>query len=64
VPNDYQIVARCIDMGKPIASLDRNSPVRAAIRQLAKKAISGHSQSPGADTADQRKGFLSRLLAK
>jgi pilus assembly protein CpaE len=64
VPNDYQIVARCIDMGKPIASLDRNSPVRAAIRQIAKKVISGHAPPPTAESTDQRKGFLSRLLAK
>jgi pilus assembly protein CpaE len=64
VPNDYQFVARSIDIGKPIAALDRNSPVRAAIRQIAKKVLSGHAQAPSAGSADQRRGFLSRLLAK
>lgn len=64
IPNDYQFVARCIDMGKPIASLDQNSPVRAAIRQLAKKVISGHAQAESETGSDQRRGFLSRLLAK
>lgn len=61
VPNDYQFVARSIDIGRPIAALDRNSPVRSAIRQLARKIV---NNSSGPEQAGDRKGFLSRLLAK
>lgn len=61
VPNDFQFVSRSIDMGRPAAALDRNNAVRAAIRQLAKRVISG----PAAKTVDDApRGFLSRLLAK
>lgn len=60
VPNDYQFVARSIDIGRPIAALDRGSPVRAAIRQIAKRVIN----SSGTDGDTARRGFLSRLLAK
>ena len=63
VPNDYHFVARSIDIGRPIAALDPNSPVRTAIRQMARKIVSGTSQSPTA-TEQERKGFLSRLLSK
>ncbi len=62
IPNDYQFVARSIDFGQPIASLDKNNPVRAAIRAMAQTILSGRS----ADTTkkDARRGFLSRLLTK
>lgn len=60
IPNDYQFVARSIDIGRPIAALDRSSPVRAAIRQMAKRIVN----SSGADNDTARRGFLSRLLAK
>ncbi len=63
VPNDYQFVARSIDFGTPIASLDRNNPVRAAIRKVARKIISG-SSAPPVDQKEERKGLFSRLLAK
>lgn len=62
VPNDYQYVARSIDFGRPIATLDRNSPVRAAIRSVARKIIST-SDGEGAQQR-HRRGFLSRLLTK
>ncbi len=62
IPNDYQFVARSIDFGRPIAALDRNSPVREAIRAIARKITSGPA-SPG-DPKSDRRGFLSRLLAK
>jgi len=61
VPNDYQFVARSIDIGRPIAALDRGSPVRTAIRQIARKIINTNA---GAETDGERRGFLSRLLAK
>lgn len=61
IPNDYEFVARSIDFGRPIASLDKNNPVRAAIRSMAQAILSGRS----ADTAKKnRRGFLSRLLTK
>lgn len=60
VPNDYQFVAKSIDLGRPIAALDHNNPVRAAIRKLAKRIVSkraGEVAEP-----EDRRGFLSRLL--
>ncbi len=62
IPNDYQFVARSIDFGRPIAALDRNSPVRAAIRKMARKIVTG----PVVKTAEKeaRKGLFSRLLSK
>jgi pilus assembly protein CpaE len=62
VPNDYQFVARSIDFGRPIAALDRNSAVRAAIRDIAKLLIAEDGK-PGAKKS-RRKGFFSRLLTK
>ena len=62
VPNDYQYVARSIDFGRPIATLDRNSPVRAAIRAVARKILSS-SDGEGTQQRDRR-GFLSRLLTR
>jgi len=63
VPNDYEFVARSIDYGRPIAALDRNSPVRAAIRKVARKIVSEAAHKEVADP-QLRKGFLSRLLSK
>ena len=62
IPNDYQFVARSIDFGRPIAALDRNSPVRAAIRKMARQ-ITASSGSEKREKGEHR-GFLSRLLAK
>jgi len=63
VPNDYQFVARSIDLGRPIAALDQNNPVRAAIRKMARKVTGGHG--PKTVPPDEaRKSFLSRLLSK
>ena len=62
IPNDYQFVARSIDFGRPIAALDRNSPVRAAIRKMARKIV----VEPAHKTPqkEERKGLFSRLLSK
>jgi pilus assembly protein CpaE len=62
IPNDYQFVARSIDFGRPIAALDRNSPVRAAIRKMARKIVAGPAVKPPEKEA--RKGLFSRLLSK
>lgn len=62
IPNDYQFVARSIDFGRPIASLDRSNPVRAAIGKMAREIISGATSQ--AAQQDERRGFLSRLLTK
>ena len=65
IPNDYQFVARSIDFGRPIASLDRNSPVRAAIRQMAERLLSDASESsPDSKARSRPRGFLGRLLTK
>lgn len=62
IPNDYQFVARSIDLGRPIAALDRDSPVRTAIRKMARDITSEpDSETP---TKDVRRGFLSRFLVK
>lgn len=62
VPNDYQFVARSIDFGRPIASLDHNSPVRVAIRKLAER-VTTNSELEQIHEAGSR-GFLGRLLSK
>jgi len=62
IPNDYQFVARSIDIGRPIAALDRNSPVRAAIRSMARKIVVEHVAKPL--PKEERKGLFSRLLSK
>lgn len=66
VPNDFQFVARSIDVGKPIASLDQNNAVRAAIRKIAKKVLSEHGTSSAAKDKprDARKGLIGRLLSR
>lgn len=62
IPNDYQFVARSIDFGRPIAALDRNSPVRAAIRKMARKiVVEPVHKTP---EKEERKGLFSRLLSK
>lgn len=61
VPNDYQFVARSIDFGRPIAALDRNSPVRAAIRKMARKIVVDHAAT--APEKEERRGLFSRLLS-
>jgi Flp pilus assembly CpaE family ATPase len=62
IPNDYQFVARSIDLGKPVAALDHSSPVRTAIRRMARKATSGdYKETP---EKDERRGLFARLLAR
>jgi len=63
VPNDFEFVARSIDVGKPIAALDRNSPVRSAIREIARKIVSHNKSSEKAET-EPAQGFLGRLFSK
>lgn len=62
IPNDYQFVARSIDFGRPIAALDRNSPVRTAIREMASKIVSPAPE--GEKASGGRRSFLSRILSK
>lgn len=70
VPNDFQFVARSIDVGKPIASLDQNNAVRAAIRKLAKKILADQgtgthaAAAPANKPRDSRKGLIGRLLSR
>ncbi len=61
IPNDYQFVARSIDFGRPIAALDRNNPVRAAIREMAAKLTAPTSSDK---PAKERGGFIKRLLSR
>ncbi len=62
IPNDYQFVARSIDFGRPIASLDRSSPVRAAIGKMAQKITA--ERRPETTAKNERRGLFSRLRAK
>jgi len=63
VPNDFDIVARSIDVGRPIAALDRNSPVRSAIRKIARKILGIH-QGAADESPQGSPGFLGRLFSK
>jgi len=62
IPNDYQFVARSIDFGRPIASLDRDNAVRTAIRKMAHKIVSDTGSEQSAKR--KRRGFLGRFLAR
>ncbi len=62
IPNDYQFVARSIDFGRPIAALDRNNPVRVALRKIAKKVMAEGGAEPV--EANERRGFLSKFLQR
>ena len=65
VPNDYQFVAKSLDYGRPIAAIDANNPVRAAIRKIAAKILQSDAAGTTTDTsAEGKRGFLSRLLTK
>jgi len=66
IPNDFQFVARSIDVGKPISSLDENNAVRSAIRKIAKQVMSGTS-NPVASKGkpkDSRRSLFGRLLSR
>ena len=62
IPNDYQFVSRSIDLGKPVASLDRNNAVRAAIRRIAREITSEAGED--SKESSEGRGFLSRLLSR
>ncbi len=66
IPNDFQFVARSIDVGKPIASLDQNNAVRSAIRKIAKKVMTGTVQAPAAKEkeGEPKRGLFGRLLSR
>ena len=64
VPNDYQFVARSIDFGRPIASLDERNPVRTAIRKIATQILTKTSAPVAEDRVVRSKGFLERLLTR
>ncbi|MCH7871479.1 MAG: AAA family ATPase [Planctomycetes bacterium] len=61
IPNDYQFVARSIDFGQPIASLDKDNPVRTAIRRMARD-ITADPESE--DEGVKKRGLFSRLLSR
>ena len=63
VPNDYQFIARSIDVGKPIAAVESSNPVRVAIRRLACSIVHDNA-ADAAGSDDASAGFLSRLLSK
>ncbi len=66
IPNDFQFVARSIDVGKPIASLDQNNAVRSAIRKIAKKVMTSPSAAapPKGKDKEQKRGLFGRLLSR
>lgn len=64
IPNDFQFVARSIDFGRPIAALDRNSPVRAAIRKMARQIAAEKNSANQALPKEEKRGLISRLLSK
>lgn len=62
VPNDYAFVARSLDFGQPIAAVEKQNPVRSAIRNIAQRVLGDADES--ANMTRPRKGFLGRLLSK
>jgi pilus assembly protein CpaE len=68
IPNDFQFVARSIDVGKPISSLDQNNAVRAAIRKIAKKVMTATTAAGNAANKakqpEQKRGLIGRLLSR
>jgi len=64
IPNDYQFVARSIDFGRPIASLDERNPVRTAIRKIAMQILTKSSVPTTEERTARSKGFLERLLTR
>jgi len=62
VPNDFEFIARSLDFGRPIASLDLNNPVRKAIREMAAKVA--NIDGGGNDSGRSKKGLLGRFLSK
>lgn len=62
VPNDFEFVARSIDFGQPIASIERNNPVRTAIRHIAERILGEVDE--GSQKKTERRGLLGRLLSK
>lgn len=62
IPNDYQFVARSIDFGQPISSLDKDNPVRTAIRRIARDII--HEPTADAVETTENRGLLSRLFSR
>ncbi len=62
VPNDYQGVARSLDLGRPIAALDRSNAVRNAIRKIARRITTDPVDSQK-KAGSAKRGLLSRLFA-
>lgn len=66
VPNDFQFLARSIEAGKPIASLDQNNAVRAAIRKIARKIMAGMALSVAQTrkNSESKKKLTGTLLSR
>ncbi len=64
IPNDYQFVARSIDFGRPIATLDERNPVRTAIRKIATQILSKSGAQVPVEPAKEERGFFGRLLTR
>lgn len=62
VPNDYHYVARSLDFGRPFSTAERNSSVRTAIAKIARSLVGDAAKADA--SAENRRGFLSRLLSK
>ena len=59
VPNDFEFVARSLDLGRPAAALDRKNYVRSAIRKIARK-ITGVEEETKNDA--EKRGLLARFF--
>ncbi|MGB0716361.1 MAG: AAA family ATPase, partial [Phycisphaerae bacterium] len=60
VPNDYANIARAIDFGQPLSAIDKKSPVRRAVYELAAR-LTGNDDK--IDSGAKR-GLLGRLMSK
>jgi len=51
-----------LDFGQPIAAVEKQNPVRSAIREIAFQVLG--DKDAEADKNQARRGFLGRLLSK
>ena len=60
LPNDYASIARAIDFGQPLSEIDKKSPVRRALYELAARLTGNENLIESRD----KRGILGRLMSK
>jgi pilus assembly protein CpaE len=62
IPNDFEFMARSLDLGRLAASMDRKNHVRTAMRMIAKELTSNPNDPEGQSIVGTRRGLLARLF--